>query len=78
MTVDSHGNLYIAVSGSQTENGVYVLAAGGQQLAFLAMPEGAINLDFGRGRDCNVLYVTCGHGLYRIRLQRTGFRPGAL
>jgi gluconolactonase len=77
MTVDTDGNLYVAVSSTApAENGVYVFSPEGQQLTKLATPEGAINLDFGRGAEARTLYVACEHGLYRIRLLRSGYRPG--
>jgi len=77
MTVDMDGNLYIAVSSRvAADSGVYVFSPEGRQLAMLGTPEGAINLDFGRGADAKTLYVACVHGLYRIRLLRSGYRPG--
>lgn len=77
MTVDSDGNIYVGVSGSLEQNGVYIYTPSGQRLAFLPTLEPAVNLDFGRGPDSNLLYVACEQGLYRIKLQRSGFRPGA-
>jgi len=77
MTVDANGNLYVAVSSAApAENGIYVFSPEGQQLAMLPTPERAINVDFGRGADSTTLYVACEHGLYRIRLLRSGYRPG--
>ncbi|MBA2291934.1 MAG: SMP-30/gluconolactonase/LRE family protein [Gemmatimonadales bacterium] len=76
MTVDTDGNVYIAVSSTvPAENGVYVFSPDGRQLAMLSTPEGAVNLEFGRGSASNVLYVACEHGLYRIQLLRSGYRP---
>ncbi len=31
------------------------------------------NMGFGRGEDRNLLYVTSGNSLYRIRLNATGY-----
>ena len=90
MTADIDGNIYIAVGGPPKERGVYVYTPAGQPLAFLPTSEDAVNLDFGRGSDANVLYVVCsrdfaargpgtpplGNGLYRIRLKRRGFHAG--
>jgi gluconolactonase len=78
MTVDSEGNLYVAVSAlAAKNNGIYVFSPEGKQLAMLPTPEDAINADFGRGTDSNVLYVACEHGLYRIRLLHSGYRPAS-
>jgi len=76
MTVDTDGNLYVAVSSTAAaENGVYVFSPEGLPVAMLPTPEGAINLDFGRGDSAKTLYVACKHGLYRIGLLRSGYRP---
>lgn len=90
MTVDTDGNIYVGVGGPPGSNGVHVYAPTGRRLAFLPTPETAVNLDFGRGADANLLYVVCArdpsgsaswtppssNGLYRIRLQRRGFHAG--
>ena len=76
MTVDEDGNLYVAISAVEAKNnGIYVFSPKGEQIAMLPTPEGAVNVDFGRGADSNVLYVACEHGLYKIRLQHSGYRP---
>ena len=83
MTVDREGNIYVGVGGPPGSNGVHIYAPSGQRLAFLATEETAVNLDFGRGTDANLLYVVCArfpsgsgpwtppssNGLYRIRLR---------
>jgi hypothetical protein len=33
------------------------------------------NVGFGRGADANLLYITAGKSLYRIRLNRRGHHP---
>jgi sugar lactone lactonase YvrE len=90
MTVDADGNIYVGVGGPAGSTGVHVYAPDGRRLAFLATPETAVNLEFGRGADASVLYVVCsrspsgagpwspppGNGLYRIRLQRRGIHVG--
>jgi gluconolactonase len=76
MTVDADGNLYVAVSArTSEEHGVYVFSPEGRELMMLPTPERAVNLDFGRGADAKGLYVTGEHGLYRIQLARSGYRP---
>jgi gluconolactonase len=91
LTVDADGNLYLGVGGPPGSTGVHVYAPDGRRLAVLPTPETAVNLEFGRGDDANVLYVACsrspsgsgiwtpppGNGLYRIRLERRGFHVGA-
>jgi gluconolactonase len=76
MKVDVEGNLYVGVTSTVPEqNGVYVFSPEGQQLAMLHTPEGAVNLGFGRGAASNMLYVACQHGLYRIKLLKSGYQP---
>ena len=31
------------------------------------------NVGFGRGEDSNLLYITAGHSLYRIRVKKNGY-----
>jgi gluconolactonase len=91
MTVDIDGNIYIAVGGTPKERGVYVYTPAGRPLSFLPTPEDAVNLEFARGADSDLLYVVfsrdyaargpgtppMGNGLYRIRLHRRGFHAGS-
>lgn len=60
---------------------------GGQRLLHVLKPEGQLirielfttgkelptDVGFGRGADANLLSVTSGNGLYRIRLARAGY-----
>lgn len=73
ITVDAEGNVYAAVSGTANHQGVYVYSPSGEELEHIPTPEGAANLEFGRGEEHNVLYVTATTGLYRIRLQKSGY-----
>jgi gluconolactonase len=92
MTVDRDGNIYLGVGSLVGKDGVYVYSPEGDQLAYLPTPETAVNLEFGRGEDSNLLYVTCSrhpppgveswdppatNGLYRIRLKKRGYHPTA-
>jgi gluconolactonase len=71
MTVDSEGNLYVAVpAGSQT--GVAVFNRGGDEVAFIETPGPATNVVFGLGADDSSLYITGGKSLWRIHLNRRG------
>jgi len=73
ITVDAEGNVYSAVSGEAGHQGVYVYSPSGEELEYIPTPEGAVNLEFGRGDESNVLYVTANTSLYRIRLKKVGY-----
>ena len=75
ITVDAEGNLYAAVSGKANHHGVYVYSPSGQELGYIPTPEGAANLEFGRGDESSLLYITANKSLYRIRLTKAGFHP---
>lgn len=89
MTVDAEGRLFVGVGGLAAERGVHVYSPDGRRISFLSTPETAVNLEFGRGPDADILYVTCArhpsgtgpwvppptNGLYRIRLQRIPTAP---
>jgi gluconolactonase len=73
ITVDAEGNVYAAVSGDAGSHGVYVYSPSGEELEYIPTPEGAANVEFGRGDEANVLYVTATTSLYRIRLKKVGY-----
>jgi gluconolactonase len=82
MTVDVHGNLYLAAR-SAKRPGVLVLDPAGKELAFI--PTGTAssggetpaglpsNCEFGIGPEASTLYVTVDKSLYRIRLNVDGY-----
>ncbi len=73
LVTDTDGNIYAAVRRADAP-GIYVYNADGKELA--SIPTGEImptNVGFGRGPDANVLYVTAGGELYRIRLNSEGY-----
>ncbi len=73
VTVDVDGNIYAAVRSPEAP-GVYIYSPQGKQLAYISTgKELPTNLDFGWGDDGNLLYVTSGKGLYRIRLAKKGW-----
>lgn len=72
ITVDAQGNLYSAVSSTADQGGVYVYSPSGEEIGRIPTPEGAVNLEFGRGDEADVLYVTAHTSLYRIRLTKVG------
>ncbi len=45
----------------------------GKELAYIET-EVPTNVGFGRGKDANLLYITAGSSLYRIRLNREGYQ----
>lgn len=81
MTVDSSGHLYLT-SRSPRRPGVMVITPEGREVAFI--PTGAqnqstkapiglpSNVEFGRGKEANVLYITIDKSLYRIPLKVKG------
>lgn len=75
MEVDAAGNLYVAVR-DETAPGIYVYTARGRRLALI--PTGRelpTNVAFGRGADANLLYITAGFGLYRLRITARAYEP---
>jgi gluconolactonase len=85
MTVDEHGNLYLA-SRSAARPGILVINPDGEEIAFIATgPENQgdaedktgipSNVEFGIGDESNVLYLTVDVSLYRIELGVNGHQP---
>ncbi|MCH2213439.1 MAG: SMP-30/gluconolactonase/LRE family protein [Fuerstiella sp.] len=75
LVCDEHGNLYVAVRASNRP-GITVYSPDGKELAYIKT-EVPTNVGFGRGNDANLLYITAGRSLYRIRLAVAGYQlPG--
>ncbi len=72
LAVDQEGNLYVAVR-AENRPGICVYSPEGQELAYIKT-EVPTNVGFGRGKDSNLLYITAGASLYRIRLNREGYQ----
>ena len=84
--VDSQGNLYLAIR-SLAQPGILVVDPSGEELAFIEtgpMNQNGLfedwrgipsNMEFGIGRDSDLLYVTVNKSLLRIRLKSRGFHP---
>lgn len=70
LKVDQQGNLYAAGPG-----GIYILSSDGRHLGTIRTPEHAANFAWG-DPDAQTLYITASTGLYRIRLNIPGIRPG--
>lgn len=71
LVCDKEGNLYVAVR-AENRPGICVYSPEGKELAYIKT-EVPTNVGFGRGKDANLLYITAGKGLYRIRLNREGY-----
>jgi gluconolactonase len=69
---DRDGNLYVAVR-DEKRPGIVVYSPAGKELAYIET-EVPTNVGFGRGKDSNLLYITAGKSLYRIRLNRHGYQ----
>ena len=69
---DRDGNLYVAVR-AENRPGIVVYSPTGKELAYIKT-EIPTNVGFGRGKDSNLLYITAGKSLYRIRLNRHGYQ----
>jgi gluconolactonase len=68
---DSEGNLYVAVR-AENRPGIVVYSPDGKEVAYLET-EVPTNVGFARGDDANLLYITAGKSLYRIRTNRKGY-----
>jgi gluconolactonase len=71
LVCDKAGNLYVAVR-DETRPGIYVYSPEGKELGYIKT-EIPTNVGFGRGKDANLLYITAGKSLYRIRLNAEGY-----
>jgi gluconolactonase len=74
LVADAEGNIYVAERCVQRP-GVTVYAPNGRELAHISTgKELPTNVGFGRGTEANILYVTSGKSLYRIRLAKRGYQ----
>ncbi|NLX99986.1 MAG: SMP-30/gluconolactonase/LRE family protein [Rhodopirellula sp.] len=65
MTLDEHGNLYLA------RNAVQVYSPDGNKLATIEVPEAPSNVCFG-GANRRMLFITARKGLYAVRMNVRG------
>jgi gluconolactonase len=71
---DVDGNLYAAVR-AENRPGIAVYNPEGKELAFIPTGEELpTNVGFGRGEERNVLYVTSGKSLYKIKMAKEGYQ----
>jgi gluconolactonase len=71
LVCDKHGNLVVAVR-DLTRPGIYIYSPEGKELGYIKT-EVPTNVGFGRGASANVLYITAGKSLYRIKLNTEGY-----
>jgi gluconolactonase len=78
LIADAEGNLYVAVR-AESRPGIAVYNPEGKELAFISTgDELPTNVGFGRGDESNVLYVTSGKSLYKIKMAKEGYQlPGS-
>ena len=72
LVCDTDGNLYVAVR-AENRPGIVVYSPDGKELTYIPT-EVPTNVGFGRGPDANLLYITAGKSLYRLRLNRKGYQ----
>jgi gluconolactonase len=70
LKVDQKGNLYVSGPG-----GIWILSAEGKHLGTIQGPELPHNMAWG-DQDGKTLYMTAQTGIYRMRLNIPGIRPG--
>jgi gluconolactonase len=74
MIMDSEGNIWLA-SRCEWRPGIQVLNPQGKELAYISTgKELPTNVGFGRGDDANLLWVTSGKSLYKIRVGKKGYQ----
>jgi gluconolactonase len=71
LVVDKHGNLWVAVR-DETRPGIYAYSPEGREIGYIKT-ELPTNVGFGRGESANVLYITAGKSLYRIKVNAEGY-----
>ena len=74
MIMDSEGNIWLA-SRCEWRPGIQVLNPQGKELAYISTgKELPTNVGFGRGDDANLLWVTSGKSVYKIRVGKKGYQ----
>lgn len=72
LVCDAAGNLVVAVR-AENRPGICIYSPEGKELAYIKT-EVPTNVGFGRGSAANVLYITAGKSLYRIKLNTRGYQ----
>jgi gluconolactonase len=74
MVADADGNIWLA-SRCEYRPGIQVLTSEGKEIAYISTgKELPTNVGFGRGADSNLLYLTSGKSLYKIRVGKKGYQ----
>ncbi len=73
LIADADGNVY-AAERCEHRPGIAVYSPDGKELAFISTgTEMPTNVAFGRGNMSNILYITSGKSLYRLKVNKRGF-----
>lgn len=70
MTIDNTGNLYVTGPGA-----IWIISSDGTLLDKIAVPEEPANVTWG-GEEFQTLFITARTGLYRIKVNATGYKTG--
>ncbi len=73
LVADVDGNIYVALR-NESQPGIAVYNPDGKELAFISTGEELpTNVGFGRGVERDVLYVTSGKSLYKIKMGKKAY-----
>lgn len=72
LVADAEGNLYVAVRRA-SRPGICIYSPDGRERGYIPTPNLPTNVGFGRGAEANVLYITEGGNVHRIRLRKNGY-----
>ncbi len=72
LVCDKAGNLFVAVRDT-TKPGIYVYSPDGKEVGYIKT-ELPTNVGFGRGDSANILYITAGKSVYRIKVNTEGYQ----
>lgn len=73
LTVDVEGNIYAAVRAA-SRPGIVVYSPEGKERAYIPTANLPTNVGWGRGADSNLLYITEGGNVHRIRVNKNGYQ----
>ena len=71
MTVDKNGNLLVALI-DESNPGIYIYNINAELIDKIALPEVPSNVTFGKNKDKNILFITAGGSLYKIKVLYEG------